>query len=210
MADEDSGSPILDLLASMNRAGIETSTLDAESIMLVRLAALVAVDAPPVSYMLNLEMAGDVERRRRADRGHARRNRPDCGLGPRRVRGRKDDSRPRARAQPRGARRAAGLSTTRSSTALPLQCDSEGQRARRRYLTPRESDWMVRLQQVVRVDARLDLPEPPVHVRWEEALRLGRPLHEVQEGEPGVPRREGGLDTLDMALDCRLRLRTPA
>ncbi len=60
MADEDSGSPILDLLASMNRAGIETSTLDAESIMLVRLAALVAVDAPPVSYMLNLEMAGDV------------------------------------------------------------------------------------------------------------------------------------------------------
>ena len=60
MTDEASSSPILDLLASMNRAGIETSTLDAESIMLVRLAALVAVDAPPVSYMLNLEMAGDV------------------------------------------------------------------------------------------------------------------------------------------------------
>ena len=60
MADEAAGSPILDLLASMNRAGIEASTLDAESIMLVRLAALVAVDAPPVSYMLNLEMAGDV------------------------------------------------------------------------------------------------------------------------------------------------------
>ena len=60
MADEGSSSPILDLLASMNRAGIETSSLDAESIMLVRLAALVAVDAPPVSYMLNLEMAGDV------------------------------------------------------------------------------------------------------------------------------------------------------
>jgi len=60
MADEASSSPILALLASMNRAGIETSTLDAESIMLVRLAALVAVDAPPVSYMLNLEMAGDV------------------------------------------------------------------------------------------------------------------------------------------------------
>ena len=28
--------------------------------MLVRLAALVAVDAPPVSYMLNLEMASGV------------------------------------------------------------------------------------------------------------------------------------------------------
>ena len=44
----------------MNRAGIEASSLDAQSLMLVRLAALVAVDAPPVSYMLNLEMAGDV------------------------------------------------------------------------------------------------------------------------------------------------------
>ena len=60
MADQASDSPILDLLAAMNRAGIEASTLDAESLMLVRLAALVAVDAPPVSYMLNLEMAGEV------------------------------------------------------------------------------------------------------------------------------------------------------
>jgi len=60
MADEASDSPILDLLASMNRAGIEASSLDAQSLMLVRLAALVAVDAPPVSYMLNMEMAGEV------------------------------------------------------------------------------------------------------------------------------------------------------
>ena len=61
MAEPASDSPILDLLASMNRAGIEASSLDAQSLMLVRLAALVAVDAPPVSYMLNLEMAGDVD-----------------------------------------------------------------------------------------------------------------------------------------------------
>lgn len=60
MADLASDSPILDLLANMNRAGIEASSLDAQSLMLVRMAALVAVDAPPVSYMLNLEMAGDV------------------------------------------------------------------------------------------------------------------------------------------------------
>ena len=60
MADQASDSPILDLLASMNRAGIEASSLDAQSLMLVRLAALVAVDAPPVSYMLNMEMAGEV------------------------------------------------------------------------------------------------------------------------------------------------------
>ena len=59
MADQASDSPILDLLASMNRAGIEASTLDAQTLMLVRLAALVAVDAPPVSDVLNLEMAGD-------------------------------------------------------------------------------------------------------------------------------------------------------
>ncbi len=61
MADQASESPILDLLATMNLAGIEASTLDAESLMLVRMAALVAVDAPPVSYMLNLQMAGDVD-----------------------------------------------------------------------------------------------------------------------------------------------------
>ena len=61
MADQASDSPILDLLASMNLAGIEASSLDAQSLMLVRMAALVAVDAPPVSYMLNLQMAGDVD-----------------------------------------------------------------------------------------------------------------------------------------------------
>ena len=61
MADQDSDSPILDLLMTMNMAGIEASSLDAQSLMLVRMAALVAVDAPPVSYMLNLEMAGEVD-----------------------------------------------------------------------------------------------------------------------------------------------------
>ena len=61
MAGQASDSPILDLLTTMNLAGIEASTLDVQSLMLVRMAALVAVDAPPVSYMLNLEMAGDVD-----------------------------------------------------------------------------------------------------------------------------------------------------
>ena len=56
-----SDSPILDLLATMNIAGVEASSLDAESLMLVRLAALVAVDAPPISYVLNMEMAGETE-----------------------------------------------------------------------------------------------------------------------------------------------------
>ncbi|HTZ05096.1 MAG TPA: carboxymuconolactone decarboxylase family protein [Gaiellaceae bacterium] len=61
MALEDSDSPILNLLAAMNLAGIEASSLDAQTMMLVRLAALVAVDAPPISYVLNLQMAGDVD-----------------------------------------------------------------------------------------------------------------------------------------------------
>ena len=61
MADQISDSPILNLLATMNLAGIEASSLDAQSLMLVRMAALVAVDAPPVSYLLNLQMAGEVD-----------------------------------------------------------------------------------------------------------------------------------------------------
>lgn len=51
--------PLLDLLATMTDASVEKSSLDAESLMLVRLAALVAVDAPPVSYLLNLGAASE-------------------------------------------------------------------------------------------------------------------------------------------------------
>jgi hypothetical protein len=51
--------PILDLLAKMNADAIETSSLEAETLMLVRVAALVAVDAPPASYLLNLGAAGE-------------------------------------------------------------------------------------------------------------------------------------------------------
>jgi 4-carboxymuconolactone decarboxylase len=54
-------SPILDLLASMTAESIEVSSLDAETVMLVRLAALVAVDAPPVSYLLILGPEADLE-----------------------------------------------------------------------------------------------------------------------------------------------------
>jgi hypothetical protein len=61
MASQTSDSPILDLLATMTAEGIEASSLTPEQVMLVRLAALVAVDAPPVSYLLNLKAAGDVE-----------------------------------------------------------------------------------------------------------------------------------------------------
>ena len=53
--------PVLDLVTNMTTASIEASSLDAETLMLVRIAALIAVDAPPVSYAFNLAAAGDLE-----------------------------------------------------------------------------------------------------------------------------------------------------
>ena len=44
----------------MTAASVEASSLDAETLMLVRIAALAAVDAPPVSYLLNLGAAGEI------------------------------------------------------------------------------------------------------------------------------------------------------
>jgi 4-carboxymuconolactone decarboxylase len=53
--------PILDLLARMTADSLEVSSLDPESIMLVRIAALISVDAPPASYLLNLGMASEID-----------------------------------------------------------------------------------------------------------------------------------------------------
>jgi len=58
MTDSMPETPVLDLLASMTADSLAASSLDPGSLMLVRLAALVAVDAPPSSYLLNLEAAG--------------------------------------------------------------------------------------------------------------------------------------------------------
>ena len=60
MAEQTSETPILDLLASMTADSFEVSSLDPESLMLVRIAALVAMDAPPISYVMNLEAAGEL------------------------------------------------------------------------------------------------------------------------------------------------------
>lgn len=57
MTNEDE-TPVLDLLARMTADSLDASNLDAETLMLVRVAALVAVGAPAVSYLLNLEAAG--------------------------------------------------------------------------------------------------------------------------------------------------------
>ena len=61
MAESTSETPVLDLLASMTADSIEASSLDPETLMLVRIAALVAVDAPTISYLMNLEVASELD-----------------------------------------------------------------------------------------------------------------------------------------------------
>ena len=57
MTEHATEAPVLDLLKRMTAESIEASTLDEERLMLVRIAALVAVDAPPASYLLNIGAA---------------------------------------------------------------------------------------------------------------------------------------------------------
>jgi len=60
MTDEDNDTPVLDLLAAMTADSLEATTLDAQSAMIARIAALIAVDAPPASYLLNLGAATEI------------------------------------------------------------------------------------------------------------------------------------------------------
>jgi len=49
--------PVLDLLTTMTAESVVVSSLDPQSLMVARIAALVATDAPAISYVLNLEAA---------------------------------------------------------------------------------------------------------------------------------------------------------
>ena len=60
MTEPTSETPVLDLIASMTADSVAASSLDTATLMLVRLAALVAVDAPAVSYLLNLGVASEI------------------------------------------------------------------------------------------------------------------------------------------------------
>jgi 4-carboxymuconolactone decarboxylase len=60
MTESPTETPVLDLLVSMTADSLAASSLDSDQLMLVRIAALVAVDAPPVSYLLNLAGGADV------------------------------------------------------------------------------------------------------------------------------------------------------
>jgi alkylhydroperoxidase/carboxymuconolactone decarboxylase family protein YurZ len=60
MSTPPADTPVLDLVTQLNTASIERSNLDPSTLMLVRIAALVAVDAPPISYLTNIGIAGDI------------------------------------------------------------------------------------------------------------------------------------------------------
>jgi alkylhydroperoxidase/carboxymuconolactone decarboxylase family protein YurZ len=49
--------PVLERLVAMNLDSLEGSGLDEKTYFMVRLAALVAMDAAPVSYLMNLGLA---------------------------------------------------------------------------------------------------------------------------------------------------------
>ena len=59
MSDSTNDAPVLALLARMTADSVAASNLDAQTLLLVRIAALAAVDAPPVSYALNLEVGSE-------------------------------------------------------------------------------------------------------------------------------------------------------
>jgi alkylhydroperoxidase/carboxymuconolactone decarboxylase family protein YurZ len=60
MTEPGAEKPVFDVLAAMTAASLEGTNLDPQTLMLVRLAALVAGDAPPLSYALNLRVAGEL------------------------------------------------------------------------------------------------------------------------------------------------------
>lgn len=56
MAEE---TPVLDLITSINASAIEASSLELDDQIMTRIAALVAIDAPPASYLMHLGAAGE-------------------------------------------------------------------------------------------------------------------------------------------------------
>ena len=60
MNGDTADTPVLDTLVDMTTAALEHNTLSPRELMLVRLAALIAVDAPPASYLLNAGPAADM------------------------------------------------------------------------------------------------------------------------------------------------------
>jgi 4-carboxymuconolactone decarboxylase len=60
MSTGSNANAVLDLLVEMTERSVDASSLDDRTCMLVRIAALVAVDAPPGSYVLNVGVASEL------------------------------------------------------------------------------------------------------------------------------------------------------
>jgi 4-carboxymuconolactone decarboxylase len=59
MTDE-SATPVLDVLTEMTTASVEATTLDPATLVQLRFAALVALDAAPASYLFHLGAGAEV------------------------------------------------------------------------------------------------------------------------------------------------------
>lgn len=59
MADQSQDTPVLDTIAAMTAVSVAECELSPEALLLVRLAALAAVEAPPVSYLLHIGPAAE-------------------------------------------------------------------------------------------------------------------------------------------------------
>ena len=55
----DGGGPVLEALARMNAGFLDAGELDDQTVLLMRFAALVALDAPAQSYLVTLAVAGE-------------------------------------------------------------------------------------------------------------------------------------------------------
>jgi alkylhydroperoxidase/carboxymuconolactone decarboxylase family protein YurZ len=60
MPDENENTPVLDTLADMTTASLSNSSLEPRELMLARIAALAAMQAPPASWLLNAGTAADI------------------------------------------------------------------------------------------------------------------------------------------------------
>jgi alkylhydroperoxidase/carboxymuconolactone decarboxylase family protein YurZ len=57
---ENGDTPVLDTLVAITAVSLEETNLEPRELMLVRIAALAAVGAPPASYLLNAGPAADL------------------------------------------------------------------------------------------------------------------------------------------------------
>ena len=60
MPDNTTETPVLDTLTAMIGASVDHNTLSPREFMLTRLAAMIAIGAPPASYLFNAEPAAEL------------------------------------------------------------------------------------------------------------------------------------------------------